>query len=432
MKNSILSNHFIKSFFILATGTAMSHIVILLATPILTRLYSPEEFGLFSMYLSIMYSVSVVASLMYDQAIPLPTDDQEGWDTLVLSLIIAIFMSFLVFVMVWLLPIEKWMISPQLGQYAWLLALSVLGIGWFQAFNSWSVRMEEYPSISKSKISMNSGQIVSQVALGFLNIGILGLLVGELFGRISGCLTYIKMISKNTKSLRIFNLKGLINSCIRYKKFPLLSSWSAFINVSCSYIPIIFLAVHYGPTVAGWYLLAEKILIIPEALIGYSIKQVYMSQSSKFSTKAKEFTALFWLTVKQMVVISGIVMGGISLITPYIIPVLFGEVWTESGVYLQMISILYVMKMVVNPISWNFYVLESQMFQMISEIIRFSLICVSLIVSYFYMDNPKSAIFCISFLASVGYLTHGYFSWYVMKVHFQNEEKRSGMVNASP
>ncbi|HGI1102849.1 TPA: hypothetical protein ACJP3L_001699, partial [Streptococcus pyogenes] len=71
IKKSVVSNHFMKSFFILATGTAMSHIFILLATPILTRLYSPEEFGIFSIYLSILYSVSVIASLMYDQAIPL-------------------------------------------------------------------------------------------------------------------------------------------------------------------------------------------------------------------------------------------------------------------------------------------------------------------------------------------------------------------------
>ncbi|GAB6484546.1 lipopolysaccharide biosynthesis protein (plasmid) [Bacillus paranthracis] len=424
IKKSVVSNHFMKSFFILATGTAMSHIFILLATPILTRLYSPEEFGIFSIYLSILYSVSVIASLMYDQAIPLSADDQEGWDTLVLSLIIVVFMSLLIFMIVWFLPIEKWITTSQLGQYAWLLALSVLGIGWFQAFNSWSIRIGDYPSISKSKIIMNSGQIVAQITLGFFNIGILGLLVGELVGRISGCSTYVRMISKNKQPLQIFNLKGLKNSCIRYKNFPLLSSWSALINVLGSHIPAIFLAVHFGPAVAGWYLLAEKILIVPEALVGYSIKQVYMSHSSKFATKTREFPALFWLTVKKMVVISGIIIGCISLISPYIIPVLFGEVWTESGVYLQMISILYFMKMVVNPISWNFYVLESQMYQMISEIIRFSFICVSLILSYFYMDSPKTAILCISVLASVGYLTHGYFSWYVMKVHFRNKEKR--------
>ncbi|HFH7731140.1 TPA: hypothetical protein ACGM27_002352, partial [Streptococcus agalactiae] len=113
-----------------------------------------------------------------DQAIPLSADDQEGWDTLVLSLIIVVFMSLLIFMIVWFLPIEKWITTSQLGQYAWLLALSVLGIGWFQAFNSWSIRIGDYPSISKSKIIMNSGQIVAQITLGFFNIGILGLLVG--------------------------------------------------------------------------------------------------------------------------------------------------------------------------------------------------------------------------------------------------------------
>ncbi|QQZ07865.1 lipopolysaccharide biosynthesis protein [Heyndrickxia vini] len=423
LKSFISNNHFMKSISILAAGTALSQLFLLLTTPILTHLYSPEEFGIFSIYLSILYSVSVIASLMYDQAVPLPKDEQEAWDTLMLSLIIVIFMSVFVLIAAWILPIGEWLDAPELEHYAWLLAFSVFGIGWFQALNSWNIRTEDYLSISKSKINMNSGQMVSQITFGIFQTGILGLLAGEVIGRISGFLTLLRFIFKNKPHVRLFCLNGLKKVFIRYKNFPLLSSWSALINVSGTHMPAVFLAVHYGPAVAGWYLLAEKILTVPEALLGYSAKQVYMSQSAKLSTKGRELNALFWMIVKRMSILSLVIIGLIFLIVPSIIPFLFGEAWKEAGKYVQIISILYFMKMVVNPISGNFYALESQNYQMISEGIRFFFICLSMILSFFYIENPTTAIFCISILTSIGYLTNGFFSWYVMKIRFPNEDK---------
>jgi O-antigen/teichoic acid export membrane protein len=423
MKESILTNHFMKSISILAAGTAMSHFLVLLTTPILTRLYSPEEFGVFSIYLSILYSVSVIASLMYDQAIPLPKDDQEGWDTFVLALMLVIVMSGLTFAAAMVLPIGAWVNASELDQYAWLLAFSVLGIGWYQACNSWSIRTEDYSSISKSKINMNSGQMVSQIALGIFNAGILGLLAGEIIGRISGFLTFLRFLFKKKPQVRILSLKGLKKAFIRYKKFPLISSWSALINVAAFQMPTIFLAAHYGPAVAGEYLLAQKILTVPEALLGYSVKQVYMSQASKLSTKGLEFYDLFWMTVKKMTLVGGIIIGVIVLIVPFLITVIFGEDWKEAGVYVQMISILYFMRLVVEPISGNFYALESQTYQIISEVIRFCLICLSLLLSFFYMGSPALAIFFISLVSSLGYIIYGFFAWYAMKVRFRNENE---------
>lgn len=424
LKQHIANNHFMKSISILVAGTATSNLFLLLTTPIVTHLYSPEQYGVFSLYLSILYSVSVIASLMYDQAVPLPKDDQEGWDTLVLSLLIAVLMSGAVFVLTLVLPFGIWMNAPELDRYGWLLVFSILGIGSYQAFNAWSIRTEDYPSISRSKVSMNSGQTVSQIALGVAHTGVAGLLVGEIIGRISGFMTFIYFLIKKKPEVHFFHWEGIKKMLIRYKNFPLWSSWSALINVTGTQIPAIFLAAHYGPAVAGWYLLADKILTVPDALLGYSVKQVYMSQSAKLSAKGEEFVSLFWNTVKKMTLISCIVIGSAALVVPVIIPVVFGESWRESGIFLQMISILYVMKMVVNPIAANFYVLETQTLQMVSEVLRFALIGLSVVLVVFYIDNPAMGVLCISLLSSLGYFVNGFFAWYAMNTRFANGSKR--------
>ncbi|RDU36039.1 hypothetical protein DRW41_15745 [Neobacillus piezotolerans] len=419
LKNSLINNPFMKSISILAAGTAISHLFIFLTTPILTHLYSPEQFGVFSIYLSLLYSLSVIASLMYDQAIPLPKDDQEGWDALVLSLMIAVIISIIVFVCALIIPIGKWVGAPELDRYAWMLAVSVFGIGWFQAFNSWSIRMRDFSSISRSKINMNSGQMVSQITLGFFQAGIFGLLAGEVIGRISGFVTFLKYLFKNKPKVTLFCFQGVKRAIIRYKNFPLISSWSAFINISGARIPAIFLAAHYGPAVAGWYLLAEKILTVPEALLGYSVKQVYMSESSRLHARGEEFSSLFWMTVKKMSLIGGGIIGIIALAVPPFIPMLFGQEWKEAGSYLHIIALLFFMRIVVNPIASNFYVLESQGLQIVSELIRFSLICLSMIISYFYIERAALAILVISCLSSIGYLAYGIVSWHIVRKHFR-------------
>ncbi|PAQ16068.1 hypothetical protein CD798_03245 [Bacillaceae bacterium SAOS 7] len=424
LKQSIEKSSFVRSVSILAAGTALSHLFIFLSTPILTHLYTPEEFGVLSVYLAILYSVTSVASLLYEQAIPLPKDEDEGFHLLVLSLVIVIFMSMFVLMGGLILPLDEWFHIPELKETIWLLAISLLGIGWFQAFNSWAIRQEEYKVISKSKVSMNTGQVVSQISLGLYYPSYLGLLVGEVVGRISGFLSFWTLLkNKNMPSFKRVTLKGLKNVTIRYKKFPLISSWSAVINSAGVQMPTFFLAATYGAETAGLFLLAQKILTVPEGLLGYSVSQVYLSQSAQhFRSSPDQFSSLFWKTLKKMAIVSFIIIGLIIIIAPFLISLVFGEEWTEAGKYLQVLSMLYFFRMVVKPIGANFHVLEYQQYEIISEVIRFLLICLSMLLSYLYIESPAGAILCICLLTSIGYIVYGFFAWLAMKKRLRTSQ----------
>lgn len=419
LKLHLVHNPFMKSLSILVAGTAMSNLLLLLTTPIVTRLYTPEQYGVFSLYLSILYSISVIASLMYDQAVPLPKEDQDGWDTLILSLLLVILMSGVVLVLTLTLPFGAWMNAPELSCYGWLLVFSMLGIGCFQALNAWCIRTEQYPAISKAKVSMNSGQTGSQIVLGLVHTGVLGLLAGEIIGRFSGCVMFISSLVKKKPAIRLLNLPGIRKTFIRYRSFPIWSSWSALINVTGTQLPAVFLAARYGPEAAGWYLLADKLLTVPDALLGYSAKQVYLAQSAKLTGDGKAFQALFWSTVRKMLLLGFAAIGLMALVVPPLIPLLFGANWKESGVFLHMLSVLYLLRLIVNPIASNFYVLEAQANQIISEVIRFALIAFSMLAASIWIESAAKGVLCISVLSSLGYAVNGFFAWYVMKVRFK-------------
>lgn len=429
LMNALKQSKFAKNVMVLSAGTLVSNSLILVTTPILTYLYTPAEFGVLSIYLSLLYSLKVIVSLLYEEAIPLPESEEEGSHLLGLSLIIAFIISVLVWFIGSFLPVGSWFNAPVLDHYTWMLAISLLGIGLYEAFNLWSVRKETYKTISIAKLSMNSGQTAVQIILGIFNLKFMGLIIGDAAGRVMGFAAFLKLLIKN-KELPSFSgltLSGLINVMKRYKKFPLISSWSNIIESVSDQIPTFFLAAFFGPEAAGLYLLAQKILIIPEGLISYPVSQVYVSQAVQYLRDEQEkLLPLFLKTINKMAVISFAVLGLIVVIFPVFIVLVFGEEWKGAGGYLQAAALYSFSRMVVMPVSKMFYVVEAQVHQIFGKIVSLLLMITSIWVCAVFIKDPVMSILCISIFASIGYIIYGLFAWFAMNKRLREKDWREG------
>ena len=98
LKKILPKNRFARSVSFLAGGTAAGQAITVLAAPLLTRLYSPEDFGLLAVYTSLLMTIGVIASLRYQLAIPLPKSDEEAAHVVVLSLFIVLGISLASFI----------------------------------------------------------------------------------------------------------------------------------------------------------------------------------------------------------------------------------------------------------------------------------------------------------------------------------------------
>lgn len=419
MKNLLFGNAFIKSLSVLMAGTALSNILIFAATPILTRLYTPAEFGSLSVFLSIVYTIQIMTSLRYETAIPLPEKAEDAYHLFVLSLLLVIGVSGLTLIVTLTMPIAEWFSMPELSPYIGMLAASVLGIGLYQVWNLWSIRIEAYPEMSRAKVMMNSGQVISQAFLGLFNLGAFGLLLGEVIGRFSGTLSYSFKLRKKVMINVKLSKRKMFEVLKRYKSFPLVSSWSSLLGGVGEQLPIFFLAALFDAKTVGLFFLAQKILTVPEGMLGFSASQVYLSQSAKESRKSfEEFKSFFWDSTRKVVVIGFIMIGGVVLFAPPLINFVFGEEWVQSGVYLKLLAVFFLVKIVVNPMSANFYVFEALKIQLIAEVIRFAFVVCSLLLAAKYNASPTIAIMYMSVVGSVGHLVYGFFAWFVMKRNY--------------
>ena len=418
MYSKLKRNDFAHSVAVLLSGTAVSQIVIVALTPLLTRLYPPETFGVLSVYLSLMLPIGVLTSLHYESAIPLPDEESDALNLLALSLsVLFINVVLSIFILGFFgQSLMNLFNIKGIGPVILYLPLSIFGFGLFQVFQLWLLRKENYPQIAKGKVRMNVTQFFSQIGLGVITGTSSGLVAGEVIGRIIGGGGMAHASWKNAKdAYKYISMQAMWKVAIRYRRFPLLASWSSVLNGLTQHLPALFIAYSLGAKAAGLYLIANRLLALPDALLGYSVKQVYIAKSAKvIHHSLSEFTSLFWSTVKKMGLISAAVYIPATLLLPLLLPYVFGGNWGDAGIFVQCLSLLFFFQLVIGPISANFYLLEQQFIQVMCEGVRLILLLTGMVVSHLFYEKTWQVLLCLSIAGALGTIILGFSAWYVL------------------
>ena len=369
----------------LAGGTALGQALVVVVSPLLTRLYSPTDFGGLAVYTSLLSIAVTLASLRYELAIPLPEKDSTAANLLALSLVIVCAMSLLVGGAVLLFgdQIVAWTNAAHIGPYLWLLALGMLGAGTYQALNYWAVRKEYFARIARTKLNQAIALVVTQIGVGVLVSGPLGLLAGDVLGRASGSATLAtQALRKDREALKSIRPSEMRQAGQRYRRFPLLSSGSGLLNSAGIQLPPLLFAAFYGPQVAGWLALGHRVMTVPITLIGQSVAQVYYGEASRLTQEdPAALYRMFWQTAKRLFMVGVIPVVAIGLGGSWLFSLIFGSPWRMSGLFVQILALQYLAQFVVLPLSKTLTILERQDLQLAWDAGRLLLVVGSLVVS---------------------------------------------------
>ena len=143
---------FLKSVAVLVGGSAFAQLLAILVLPILTRVYSPEEFASFAVYSSILNILIVISCLRFEIAIPLPKDDETAFFLFILALLSNIFITVLIVLLVFLfqVPLLNFIQQPQLKPYIWFIPAGVFFAGLYTALQYWNTRKRNFNVIAKT------------------------------------------------------------------------------------------------------------------------------------------------------------------------------------------------------------------------------------------------------------------------------------------
>ncbi len=345
----IPKNELVKHTLTLMTGTVIAQALPLAVSPIITRIYGPEEFGVFALYMAIVSVVSVIATLRYEFAIMQPASEKDAYHIVLLCLIVSLLISFICFCFVLFFKdsICDYLNNQSIAPWLYFVPLSILIMGCFQSFNYWNNRNKKYRHIAQAKVLQSGATVSVNLTTSSTSIVAFGLIVGQLVGQmVSVVVLGLKFKKTQLKNISIYRMVSMAK---RYSRFPLFSAPGALVNSLALQIPILFISKFYDLVAVGYFNFIYRIIGGPLSLISESLSQVLLQKIT--SKNYENLTGLVIGTAKKLFFIACPVVALVVLFGSEIFGFVFGEQWTVAGDYSKILIISIAIRFIVSPLS---------------------------------------------------------------------------------
>lgn len=390
MKNKIKNirkNTYIMQIMTLMSGTLIAQIVMLAFIPILTRLYTPGELGIYSLFFSVVSIFGLVSSWKYDQAIMLPKSDKDAQALVFLSVLITLGMVCLVTLGLWLF--NDFFISyfNGLSYVVWMIPFGVLLIGLLQIFNAYSSRHQFYKKMATVRIA-NSFTLVGVQSFSRYLFKFDGLIIGKILADVFSLFLLLKFhIGKQTLQLKSLSRRRLRTNAKRHDHFPKYQSFTVFLNTASQQIPVLLFASLYSVEIVGYYALATRVLHVPTSLIGASTREVYYQRASKMYAAGENIFNLYTKTTLGLLKIFIIPFLTVLFFGEYLFSFIFGNVWSDSGTLAQILIFWTLFGFINSPSIMTYSILSLQNIQMKLEIFTVFLRFISIYAGFYFFDS---------------------------------------------
>jgi O-antigen/teichoic acid export membrane protein len=370
------------------TGTTIAQAIPIAISPILTRIYTPEDFGVFALYMAIASIIAVVATGRYELAIMLPKKDEDAINIVALSIIISFFVSLvsLMIVFIFNAQITHLLGNPEISDWLYFIPMTVLLTGIYQSFNYWSNRKKQYKRLATSRVIQSGTTATTNLGMGFNGFGSSGLILGGVLGQAVATAILGKLIWKEDNH-RLNQLKKLkIFALIKkHKKLPIFNLPNAIIDgFRLSGISIL-IAKFFTTATLGQFSLAWKMVQTPMSLIGGSLSQVFFQKVS--SSKKSDLHRIVIKFILQASIVAAPIFLLIYFFAVDIFLFVFGENWKLAGEAASVMTPWLFLNFMSSPMANIFIVLNKQ------EVV--------LLVSVIYMILPISL---LVFLNTLGFI----------------------------
>jgi O-antigen/teichoic acid export membrane protein len=314
-----VSTSFSRNVIILMTGTIIAQAIPLAVSPLLTRIFSPEDFGLFALYFSISQIICVFITARYESAIILPENDDDGINLVALSVSITCAVTAILLIIVFIsrTVLKNLLTEAGLFNYILLMPLTVFSIGIYNTFNLWLNRQKKFTGISAGKIIRSSFSSGLSIGFGFTILKSAGLIIADTIGQfIAGIYVFFMSFRYKRRLLDAVSGKKMVSMAKRYSHFPKYNVVSGLFEKGSGQIPVILLSSFFGASVTGFFSLSQRIIAAPGSLIGVSVGDVFRQHASVEYKETGNCHSTFMKLFKLLLLVAVIPFTVILLFSP--------------------------------------------------------------------------------------------------------------------
>ena len=396
-------SEFTKNIIKLLTTISIAQFIPLIITPILTQYFSAEEFGLYGLYISVCSILGIIAAGRYDIAIMLPKKNHDAINIVAICFFLTSIFSILCLFLLTIFKHELFELtkSELFVKYYFFIPISIFLISMNQTFMVWFNRQKNYTLIGDQNLLKSTSNSFSSLFLGIKKIT-LGMIIGNIISLFVSIIFNIYDFLKSS-NLQLVSRKKILENFRKYIIFLKYSTISNLFN-SLSNIGITALiAIFFGPKIAGFYFLADRIISIPISIITSSVSQVYFQKASLlFYSNKKELLQLTKNVQRKILYILFPFLLTLSLFGENIFSI-FGNDWNEAGIIIKYFALFILFKNIYSPISTIGDILKKQQLLLFFNI---SLFLFQLSSFYFLKEynDIKLALLVASIFGAIHYI----------------------------
>lgn len=376
-KNIISNSDFLKNLLTLVSGTSIAQALPILLSPVLTRMYSPEDFGVLAIFISISSIFGTSANLRYELAVLLPEKDEEALSIVYLGSIISAAVS--IFLLIFLLFFHDWAVivleSPNLKGWLYFVPVVVFLTGIYNMLNYYNTRINEYKSIAVSKVLKSVSMTVIQILFGILKFTKGGLILGFGSSNLFGNFQLLKNTLRNKELNSKVSKHSIKQAAVKYKRFPGFTFPATLANLMSTEFTNVLISTVFNVATLGFYSLSYRILGMPSAIIGASVGQVFMQEATNEKFRTGKADIIFKSVLRKLLYLGLPFFGILFFVSEELIAFVFGEEWRIAGVYAQIMIPLLFIRFISVPVSTGLIVFEQQLTSMLWQ---FGLLIISI------------------------------------------------------
>jgi len=335
----------LRAVLTLLAGGALAQALPLLLGPWLTRLYRPDQFGVYHLFAAVAANLAVVACARYEFALPMAQDEAEAnalrrlcqrllAGTVVLSALGAI----------------GWAVWLQAVWPLWLpAAVGVLGAVSLATLNA--TRAQRFQGLAIARVLQHGGGALLQAIAGVLQAGVVGLIVAPI---LAAAAAMAALGWPGAKKLASAGEPTWRSVAQRHRSFPLLNTPHAFLGALQDTVAVALIAGALGPAAAGAWGLALRYLKAPATLVGGAVSQALYPRLGAGGADAGHCTAagraLVQRTMLLLAALAAPLVAGLWWLGPALFVWAFGPAWAEAGALARALAVYIGLHFIASPL----------------------------------------------------------------------------------
>jgi len=369
---SFLRQGRLSSYLTLTSSAALAQAILFVISPIVTRLYAPEDFGGFGVILGMGALMASVGSGRLEHAVPVAARSVQAMQVAMLGMLFAFSASLLCAVAVFTIWRMGFVVDSDWQEFP-LLAIPIImfSLAFFQLINALLLRQKAYRSVGRNKICQGGVTGGLQLLLGVAGLGAAGLIWAQAFGYLAGGWNGARRLLVHAAVVvRVHGLQ-VRETFGRFRRFPLVLAPSALFNQAAQQLPVLALGYVYGLYEAGLYALVTRICGAPLGLLGQAVAQVYASEFRVYVSDGGRVLARNYLAMLLRLSVLGIVIvAAMVLILSLWGTWLFGARWANIGTVSMLLAPMLITDFATTPLSMTLGYLSRERAQLIWDIAR--------------------------------------------------------------